>query len=157
MRPAAHPGDRVVNKPARRAEPSPLIERLLGELGYAEVGLDNHDAFVAQPGMNVLFFPGDPATVRDATDVAVVLPELVAEFGERLNPGVVTDVYGDGVTLKRRYGFTKFPALVFLRDGGYVGALAGIRDWAEYLAEIAALFDAEPRRPPGFSIPVVSA
>ncbi|MEJ2257985.1 MAG: hypothetical protein P8X98_13490 [Woeseiaceae bacterium] len=71
----------------------PLIQRLLDELGYAEVSLDNHDAFVARPGLNVLFFPGDPAVAKDATDVAVVLPELVAEFGGKLRPGVVTDTW----------------------------------------------------------------
>jgi hydrogenase-1 operon protein HyaE len=142
---------------ARRPESSPLIERLVTDLGYPEIDLEAHDAFVARPGMNVLFFPGDPATVRDATDVAVVLPELVAEFQGRLAPGVVTDVYGDGLALKRRYGFTKYPTLVFVRSGGYVGAYSGIRDWAEYLEGIAMLFHAEPRRPPGFSIPVVSA
>ena len=146
-----------MSRAARLPEASPLIERLVGELGYPVVDLGSHDEFVGRPGMNVLFFPGDPATVRDATDVAVVLPELVAAFDGRLNPGVVTDVYGDGVVLKRRYGFPEFPALVFVHSGGYVGTLTRIRDWAEYLDGIAALFDAEPKRPPGFSIPVVTA
>ena len=48
-----------------------LIDRLIDELGYERVTLDNHDEFVAADGMNVLFLPGDPATVKDATDVAV--------------------------------------------------------------------------------------
>ena len=92
-----------------------LIDRLIDELGYEPVTLENHDAFVATPGMNVLFFPGDPKTVKDATDVAVVLPELVAAFAGQLRPGVVTDTFGDGKVLKRRYGFSHFPALVFVR------------------------------------------
>jgi hydrogenase-1 operon protein HyaE len=134
-----------------------LIDRLLGELGYAEVSLANHDQFVACSGMNVLFFPGDPATVRDSTDVAVVLPELVSAFDGRLRPGVVTDVFGDGLALKRQYGFSEYPALVFVRSGEYVGTLTRIRDWAEYLDSIGGFFVAAPRRPPGFSIPVVTA
>ena len=73
-----------------------LINRLMTELGYAEISLSNHDEFVAEPGMNVLFFPSDATTVRDATDVAVVLPELVSVFAGQLRPGVVTDVFGDG-------------------------------------------------------------
>ena len=141
----------------RRAQPNPLIERLVAELGYPVIDLAGHDAFVARPGMNVLFFPGDPATVRDATDVAVVLPELVAAFDNRLAPGVVLDVYGDGLALKRRYGFSEYPALVFVRGGGWVGTLTRIRDWSDYLSTIAALFDTEPRRPPGFPIAVASA
>ena len=51
-----------------------LIERLTQELGYEEVSLDNHDSFTRHPGLNVLFFPGNPETVKDATDVAVVFP-----------------------------------------------------------------------------------
>ena len=135
----------------------PLIDRLLTELNYAEVDLDNHDTFVAAPGMNVLFFPGDPETVRDATDVAVVLPELVTAFDGRLTPGVVTDTWGAGKTLKQRYGFGAYPALVFVRQGGYVGAISRIQDWSQYLHKINELMIAESRRPPGFSIPVVSA
>lgn len=57
-----------------------LIERLTQELGYEEVSLDNHDSFTRHPGLNVLFFPGNPETVKDATDVAVVLPELIGAF-----------------------------------------------------------------------------
>lgn len=133
-----------------------LVDRLVDELGYPDVTLDAHDAFVAAEGMNVLFFPGDPTTVKDATDVAVVLPELVAAFSDQLNPGVVRDTFGDGKTLKRKYGFSHYPALVFVRGGDYVGAICRIQDWADYLGKIDALLAAAPKRPPGFSIPVVA-
>jgi hydrogenase-1 operon protein HyaE len=133
----------------------PLIDRLVAKLGYPEVTLASHDSFIAAPGMNVLFFPGDTTTVRDATDVAVVLPELVKAFDGRLRPGVVTDVFGDGKALKHRYGFTEYPALVFLRAGDYVGTLTRIQDWGVYIEKISELLVATPRRPPGFSIPVV--
>jgi hydrogenase-1 operon protein HyaE len=135
----------------------PLIDRLLQQLAYAEVSIANHDAFVAEPGMNVLFFPGDPDTVKDATDVAVVLPELVNAFCDRLRAGVVTDVFGDGKVLKRQYGFTEYPALVFVRGGEFVGTITRIQDWGDYLEKISDLLVAAPRRPPGFSIPVVTA
>ncbi|MBT8094114.1 MAG: hydrogenase-1 expression HyaE [Gammaproteobacteria bacterium] len=134
-----------------------LIERLIEDLGYTEVSLENHDEFVATSGLNVLFFPGDPKTVKDATDVAVVLPELMHVFAGRLNAGVVTDVFGDGKTLKRRYGFSQYPALVFVRSGDYVGTIMRMRDWAEYIGSIKEFLVAPPRRPPGFSIDVVSA
>jgi hydrogenase-1 operon protein HyaE len=134
-----------------------LIDRLIDELGYEQVTLDSHDEFVAEAGMNVLFFPGDPTTVKDATDVAVVLPELVTAFDGQLRPGVVTDVYGDGKMLKRKYGFSEYPSLVFVRSGEYVGTISRIQDWGEYLDKISDLFVAAPKRPPGFSIPVVTA
>ena len=134
-----------------------LIDRLVSDLGYPEISMENHDDFVAGPGLNVLFFPGDPKTVKDATDVAVVLPELMKVFPGRLNPGVVTDTFGDGVKLKRMYGFTHYPSLVFVRDGGYVGTISRIQGWEEYISSINEFFVAEPRRPPGFSFEVVSA
>ena len=135
----------------------PLIDRLVEELGYPVVDLDNHDAFVAAPGMNVVFFPGDPTTVRDATDVAVVLPELVTAFEGALRPGVVTDTFGDGKQLKMQYGFREYPSLVFVRGGEYVGTISRVQDWGDYLQRISDLFAAAPSRPPGFSIPVVTA
>jgi hydrogenase-1 operon protein HyaE len=135
----------------------PLIDRLVSELGYPEVSLANHEDFVAASGMNVLFFPGDPKTVKDATDLAVVLPELMNAFAGTLNAGVVTDTFGDGVKLKRLYGFTHYPSLVFVRDGGYVGTISRIRGWQEYLTTINGFFVAETRRRPGIPIEVVSA
>jgi hydrogenase-1 operon protein HyaE len=134
-----------------------LIDRLIDELGYPRVTLENHDEFVAAPGMNVLFFPGDPATVKDATDVAVVLPELVNVFEGALRPGVITDTFGDGKELKRYYGFSAYPSLVFVRGGDYVGTITRIQDWGDYLDTIGNLLVAAPKRPPGFSIPVVTA
>jgi len=133
-----------------------LIERLIQELNYPELTLDNHDSFIESPGLNVLFFPGNPDTVKDATDVAVVLPELVEAFAPQLNPGVVVDTYGAGQKLKQKYGFTHFPSLVFLRDGEYVGAISRIQDWDDYLSRIVVLLESPGRRPPGFSIPVVT-
>ena len=133
-----------------------LVDRLIDELGYERVTLDSHSEFVARDGMNVLFFPGNPATVKDATDVAVVLPELVDAFEGQLHPGVVTDTFGDGKTLKREYGFSYYPALVFVRGGEYVGAICRIQDWADYLDEVSRLLVAPPRRAPGFRIPVVA-
>jgi len=133
-----------------------LIDRLIQDLGYEEITLDNHDSFAQRPGLNVLFFPGNPETVKDATDVAVVLPELINAFGEQLNPGVVTDTYGAGKELKQKYGFPQYPALVFVREGEYVGAITRIQDWSEYLTKINTLLAAPTRRAPGFSIPVVA-
>jgi hydrogenase-1 operon protein HyaE len=134
-----------------------LIDRLVSDFGYTEVSMENHEEFVATPGMNVLFLPGDPKTVKDATDVAVVLPELMEAFHGKLNVGVVTDTFGDGVNLKRLYGFTHFPSLVFVRDGAYVGTVSRIRDWQEYLTLVSELLVAEPRRRPGIPVKVVSA
>ena len=133
-----------------------LIDRLIQDLGYEEITLDNHDNFTQRSGLNVLFFPGNPETVKDATDVAVVLPELINAFADQLRPGVVTDTYTAGKELKQKYGFPQYPALVFVREGEYVGAITRIQDWSEYLTKINTLLSAPTCRAPGFSIPVVA-
>jgi hydrogenase-1 operon protein HyaE len=133
----------------------PLIQRLFDEYDYPEITIETHDEFINQPGITVLFLAGDPKTVRDTTDVAVVLPELIKVFQGRLIPGVVAA--GAERELHRFYGCAAWPALVFLRDGGYLGAITRIQNWSEYLRDISALIESEVRRPPGFRIPVVSA
>ncbi|PIV76734.1 MAG: hydrogenase, partial [Rhodocyclales bacterium CG17_big_fil_post_rev_8_21_14_2_50_68_7] len=50
--------------------------------------------------------------------------------------------------LAPRYGFGIWPALVFLRDGGYVGVIEGMRNWQEYRREVAAMLDRPVRRAP---------
>jgi len=46
---------------------------------------------------------------------------------------------------------------VMLKDGKYVGAIDGLRDWRDYLDEVARLLDAEPTRPPAVGIAVRAA
>lgn len=133
----------------------PLIQRLFDEYGYPEVTRESHTDFIRQQGVTVLFFAGDPKRYNETTDVAVVLPELIAAFQGRLIPGVVAEEAEK--ELQRYYGFTSWPALVFLREGGYLGVLCGIQNWGEYLADISALMNANTQLPPGFKIPVVSA
>ena len=67
----------------------PLIQRLFEDYGYPEVTLKNHDEFAAPDEVGVLFFTGDPKRYKETTDVAVVLPELVAAFRGGLRPAVV--------------------------------------------------------------------
>ena len=134
---------------------NPLFQRLFDEYDYPEITIETHDEFINQPGITVLFLAGDAKTVRDTTDVAVVLPELVKTYQGRLIPGVVAaDAERE---LHRHYGCAAWPALVFLRDGGYLGAITRIQNWSEYLRDISTLIESEVRRPPGFRIPVVSA
>ena len=132
----------------------PLVQRLFDELGYPQITLENHDSFVGQPGINVLFFVGDPKTNRESTDVAVVLPELDKAFNGQLSPGVVAE--SAGADLQRRYGVRELPALVLVREGGYLGVIPRIQNWGQYLTAFVELLEAAPTRPPGFEIPVVS-
>jgi hydrogenase-1 operon protein HyaE len=126
----------------------PLIDRLLDEYGYPEITLENHETFVGRPGVSVLFFAGDPRRYKETTDVAVILPELVAATGDGLRPGVVAR--SAEIELQKLYGFRAWPCLVLVREGGYLGAISRVRDWSEYLAEIGRLLVASPGPPPSF-------
>ncbi len=130
---------------------SPLIQRLFDEYHYPEIDADNLDEVVSNPGVSVLFFSGDPAQFRETLDVAVILPELVKAFEGRLRAGVVAR--SAEKALQARYGFRRWPALVFVREEGYLGAITGVQNWPDYLREIQALLEAEPREPPGFGLP----
>jgi hydrogenase-1 operon protein HyaE len=46
---------------------------------------------------------------------------------------------------------------VMLRDGGYLGAVDGIRDWDAYVCELDRLLRAEPVRAPGIGVALVAA
>jgi len=128
----------------------PLIQRLHDEFGYPMLTLEDHDAFVADDQVGALFFAGDPKRYKETTDVAVVLPELVAAFGGQIRPAVVARQ--DEIALQKHYGFRAWPSLVFVRSGGYLGTVSRMKNWAEYLEEIGELLTAEPREAPGFRV-----
>jgi hydrogenase-1 operon protein HyaE len=50
--------------------------------------------------------------------------------------------------LSPRYGFTRWPAFVMLREGQYLGVVDGLRDWGDYVSELDRLLAAAPTRPP---------
>lgn len=133
---------------------SPLIQRLFDDYAYPEIGLDEIDEFVKGPQVTVLFFTGDPKQHRETNDVAVILPELDKAFPGRLRPAVIARAAEKA--LQARYGFRRWPALVFLREQGYLGAITGVKNWSEYLEEIQSLLQAKPTAAPGFGIPVIS-
>lgn len=130
----------------------PLLARLLHECGYPLLDADNLDAFCDAPGDAVIFCAGDPVQHPECLDVAVVLPELMRTWPGRFRAALADP--GLEPALQARYGFTRWPSLVFLRDGAYVGVLSGIQDWAVYLARIQELLVSQPGRPPSVGIAV---
>lgn len=132
-----------------------LVTRLTDELGLTAIDADSHDEFVTAAGACVLFFAGDAARHPEVNDVAVVLPELLGAFSARLRAGVVAPVAEK--SLAARYGVAKWPSLVFLRGGAYLGVLTGMRDWTDFCADVDALLAREPGRAPSVGIPVVEA
>jgi len=93
--------------------------------------------------------------VRETLDLAVIVPELASALPGRFRVGVL--LAAAARDLQPRYGVRRWPAIVVLRDGAYVGAIEGLRNWDEYLSELVRLLDAEPSRAPTIGVAVKTA
>lgn len=133
----------------------PLIAQLFTKHGCAEVDADTVEAFGQRPGHALLVFTEDPLRIRETLDLAVIVPELAQAFPGRFRIGVLLP--GPARQVQARYGFRRWPAFVMLRDGTYVGAVDGLRNWDEYVQEVARLLEAAPTRPPTIGIAVKTA
>ncbi len=124
----------------------PLIAGLFARHGYDEVSAQGLAAFIERPGHALLVFLEDPVRVKESLDLAVIVPEILRAFPGRFTVGVLLPEAARAV--QPQFGFRRWPALVVLRDGRYVGAIDGLRGWDEYGAEVARLLAAAPSRPP---------
>ncbi|HQR21724.1 MAG TPA: hydrogenase [Burkholderiaceae bacterium] len=142
-----------MSAPAATAAPlHPLLEQLVSRHGFTALDAESIDAFVASPGHVMLVFTEDPVRYRETLDLAVIAPEVLRAFPGRFRTGVLYPEVARKVA--PRYGFARWPALVVLRDGSYVGAIDGLRNWDEYLEETLRLLTSEPTRPPSVGIAV---
>jgi hydrogenase-1 operon protein HyaE len=134
--------------PPARPDPArhPLYERLTTEFRYAAPTVEGFDAFVSRPGHLLLFFADDPERIKETLDLAVILPEVASAFRGRFEVGVLLPAVANAIA--PRYGVRRWPALVMLRDGEYVGAIEGIRDWEDYRFQVVRLLEIEPSEPP---------
>lgn len=119
---------------------SSLFEKLLTRPGFSKLEAANFEEAKQQPGHLMLFCTGDPQQRPESLDLAVILPELYQAFAEQFRVGVVASEIEE--KLQRCYSIQQWPCLVLLRDGEYVGSIPRLRDWAEYLQEIASLLNA---------------
>jgi len=130
----------------------PLIAGLFSRQGYTDVREENFAAFTHRTGHTLLLFTEDPARFKETLDLAVIVPEIAGAFPGRFAVGVLLPEAARA--FQPRYGFRRWPAIVLLRDGEYVGAVDGLRNWDEYLTAVAGLLEAQPSRPPTVGIAV---
>ena len=130
----------------------PLLSRLVAETGAALLEAADFDAWAREPGAAMVVFADDPERFKETLDIAVIVPELHAAGGGIFRVGLLTPAAAKA--LAPRYGFARWPAIVMLRDGQYLGAVDGIRDWDVYVGEVARLLAAAPSRPPTVGIAV---
>jgi hydrogenase-1 operon protein HyaE len=142
-------------RPPAAGDVPAVIEQLAAGHGAQWVDESNLSDWQAGPGDRVLFFSGDAVRFPECLDVAVVLPELRRGAPRPFEIGVVRRECEDAIA--RRFASQRWPALVFLRDGGYVGVLPGMHDWDIYVAEVRKLLALPVTRVPGVGIPLVAA
>lgn len=139
---------------ATPAEP-PLVTRLVKEYGAQRLEEGTFEAFVAEPGESALFFTEDPIRFREVLDVAVILPELRAGCSRPFRIGVLPPPLANAKAAT--YGVRRWPAIVFLRSGEWLGNVEGLRDWSDYVAAANELLEGDTRPLPPKVIPVAAA
>jgi hydrogenase-1 operon protein HyaE len=133
----------------------PLLARLVQLTGAALPGAEDFDAWANAPGTAMVVFADEPERYKETLDIAVIVPELHAAAARAFRVALLPPAAARA--LAPRYGLARWPAFVLLRDGQYLGAVDGIRDWDVYLAELQRLLAANPSRPPGVGIAVTAA
>jgi hydrogenase-1 operon protein HyaE len=132
----------------------PLLEQLSSRHGFERIDANDLDRFVAAPGHALLVFTEDPQRYKETLDLAVIAPEIARAFAGQFRTGVLLPA--DARKVAPRFGFARWPALVLLKDGRYVGAIDGLRNWDEYVQEMQRLIAAEPTRAPSVGVAVRS-
>lgn len=114
-----------------------LLDQLIDRHGGTWLAAGEIDAFVAAPGMGLLFVTGDPVTNLETNDVAVILSELIKTFPGAFRLGLVERAAEQSV--RKRFEVWATPSMIFVRNGAMAGALPQVRDWDDYLAEFTRI------------------
>ena len=144
----------VDTAPGTAAAPAlhPLLQRLVQKTSGCLVDAAAFDAWAAPPGAAMAVFAEAPERYKETLDLAVIVPELHAAAARAFRVGLLEPAAARA--LAPRYGLARWPALVMLRDGQYLGAVEGLRDWEDYVGQIGRMLAAAPVRPPGVGIAV---
>jgi len=130
---------------------SPLMDSIIERENLPVVSSETLDAFASENGDTVLFVGGDWHRHVEVNDVAVILPEIVKASGGHLKAAVLER--GSERAIQSRYRFNRFPALIFLRDGEYLGVIQKVLDWTDYVTEINEILARPTAQPPQFEFP----
>lgn len=133
--------------------PSTLINLMIEQYGYPVLTEETLDDFNQAHEETVLFFTENPTRFPESDDVAMILPELVKEYGNRFHAAVIDQK--SQRKLQALYSFKEWPTLVFLRKGKFLGAISRVQDWNDYIREINSLLTSEAKpTTPGIGIPI---
>jgi len=133
----------------------PLFLKLVNEKGFQIVTPENFEETIKQEGITLLLFIENPNRMKETMDALVIAPELADALPMIENRAVV--VPPDARKLSVAYGLKRWPAFVFLKDGGYLGTVGGLRLWSELVQESVAIVQSQPKYPPSIGIQVTAS
>jgi len=136
---------------------SGLLDKIVEKYGITDLGEAGFQDFMDEPGNGVVLLAAEPDTAAESWDMAVIFPELLAATHVKFHAALLRPE--SARIIQMRFGIGRVPALLFLRDGGYVGSIEGMRDWAELVAESTAMLQKPVSRAPsvGIAVAVVSS
>jgi hydrogenase-1 operon protein HyaE len=131
-----------------------LLDKLVAKHGISEFDHTSFQNFIKESGNGVALLTEEPDIAPESWDLAVIFPELLAAIGVQLRTTIIRP---EGAKiLQTRFGLSKLPAILFVRDGGYVGAIEGLRDWSEFVREFAEMLQKPISRAPSVGIAVTA-
>ncbi|MBU6993624.1 hypothetical protein [Ferrovum myxofaciens] len=131
---------------------SELLDRLVMKNGISDLDQVGFQNFMDCPGSGVVLLINEPDTAAENWDTAVIFPELLAVTGNNLRAALMRPEHAK--SLLTRFGIGRLPALLFLRDGGYVGSIEGLHDWSEYVKEYAIMLQKPVSRAPSIGVAI---
>jgi len=132
-----------------------LLDKLVKDHQLADLNEAGFEAFISVPGNCIVLLLDEPDKVPESWDLAVIFPDLLKSCRDRPRAAIARLVYSPMVQAK--FGIKRMPALLFLRDGQYVGVLEGLRDWNEFVVEVQQMLAAPVSRPPSIGIAVTTS
>jgi hydrogenase-1 operon protein HyaE len=127
-----------------------LLDKLVKEAGVIDLDLAQFQTFTDGTGFAVVLLTEEPDTAPESWDMAVIFPELLNEI--EVSSGVMHPE--NSRIIASRFSLGRLPALLFFRDGEYIGSLEGLRDWSDFIAEVANILKSPARALPAKSIAI---
>ncbi|MPW22888.1 Hydrogenase expression/formation protein [Paraburkholderia piptadeniae] len=108
------------------------LRELLLKQGFLELQNHTFDSVAVGARTLVVLPLGNPARHPEFLDLTVVLPEIVRQFGPDSFRAAFA-IPPASAAIANRFGVLRHPALIFLRERCYLGAIEGLRDRQDYL------------------------
>lgn len=136
-----------------------LLDNLIQKHQLMDLDEAGHEAFLNGSGDSVVLLTEEPDKVPESWDLAVIFPSLLATTAiqPQIKPRAAISRPEHAKSLLIRFGVQRMPALLFLRDGAYVGVIEGLRNWNELVGEYQAMLLKPASRTRAIGIAVTAA